>query len=148
MIPAIPPDDMFDVTMGSYDGAKTCKPVGVYMLSLIAPKFNDRVGLYRDDGLAVCRATPKENEETKQEVSEIFKSTAGLKITIEANKKTINFLVVIFDLTSVSYKPYMKPNNKPLYVHRQSNHPPEILKNIQENTNKRLSSISSSKKSF
>lgn len=138
-------NDMFNVMMGSYDGAETCELVGVYTLSLIVAKLKDRVGLYHDDGLAVCRATPKELEETKQEVSEIFKSN-GLNITIEADKTIINFLDVIFDLTSESYKPYMKPNNKLLYVHRQSNHPPEILKNIPENINKRLNSISSSKK--
>ena len=53
-----------------------------------------------------------------------------------------------FDLTSGSYKPYMKPNNKLLYVHRQSNHPPALLKNIPDNINKSLTSISSSKEVF
>ena len=43
---------------------------------------------------------------------------------------------------------FMKPNNKVLYVHRQSNHPPATLKNIPDNINKRLSSISSSHKVF
>ncbi|KAL9974417.1 hypothetical protein ACROYT_G011444 [Oculina patagonica] len=47
-----------------------------------------------------------------------------------------------------SYKPFMKPNNKILYVHRQSNHPPALLKNIPENINKRLTSISSNQKVF
>ena len=42
----------------------------------------------------------------------------------------------------------MKPNNKILYVHRQSNHPPALLKNIPENINKRLTSISSNQKVF
>ena len=35
------------------------------MLSIIAPKFKDEVGLYRDDGIAVCKATPREIEKTK-----------------------------------------------------------------------------------
>ena len=117
------------------------------MLSLITPKFKGQVGLYRDDGLAVCNATAKQIEKTKQEVSEIFKSN-GLKITIEANKKTINFLDITLDLPSGSYKPFMKPKNKIPYVHRQSNHPPALLKNIPENINKRLTSISSSQKVF
>ncbi|KAL9987330.1 hypothetical protein ACROYT_G001617 [Oculina patagonica] len=133
--------------MGSYDGAETCELVGLYMLSLITPKFKGQVGLYRDDGLAVCKATPKQIEKIKQEVCDIFKSN-GLKITIEANKKTINFLDVTLDLTSGSYKPFMKPNNKILYVHRHSNHPPALLKNIPENINKRLTSISSNQKVF
>jgi len=85
--------------MGSYDGAETCELVSIYMLSLITPKFKGQVGLYRDDDLAVCNATPKQIEKTKQEVREIFKSN-GLKITIEANKKIINFLDVTLDLTN------------------------------------------------
>ena len=93
------------------------------MLSLITSKFKDQAGLYRDDGLAVCKAMPKQIEKTKQEVIEIFKAN-GLKITIEANKKTINFLDITLDLASGFYKPYMKLNNKILYVHHESNHPP------------------------
>ena len=58
-------DSMFDVTMGSYDGAETCELIGVYMLSLIATQFRDEVGFYRDDGLAVCKATPREIEKNK-----------------------------------------------------------------------------------
>ena len=135
------------MTMGSYDGAETCELIGLYILSLIAPKLKDEVGLYRDDGIAVCKATPREIEKIKQEVSNVFKSH-GLKITIEANKKIVNFLDVTFNLTSGSYKPYMKPNNKLLYVHSQSNHPPTLLKNIPDNINKRLTSISSSKEVF
>ena len=117
------------------------------MLSLIRPKFRNQVGLYRDDGLAVCNATPREIEKIKQEVSNAFKAN-GLKITINANKKSVNFLDVTFNLANESYKPYMKPNNKLLYVHWQSNHPPALLKNIPDNINKRLSSISSSKEIF
>jgi len=93
-------DNLFDATMGSYDGAETCELVGIYMLSLITPKFKDQVGLYRDDGLAVCKETPKQIEKTKQEVSEILKSN-GLKITIVANKKIINFLDVTLDLVQI-----------------------------------------------
>ena len=140
-------NDMFDVTMGSYDGAETCELIGTYMLSLIASKFKDEVGLYRDDGLAVCKATPKEIEKNKKEVSNVFRSN-GLKITIDANKKIVHFLDVTFDLTNGSYKPYMKPNNKLSYVHQQSNHPPALLKNIPLNLNKRLTNISSSKEVF
>ena len=44
--------------MGSHDGAETCELVGIYMLSLIKSEFKDQAVLYRDDGLAVCKATP------------------------------------------------------------------------------------------
>ena len=52
------------------------------------------------------------------------------------------------DLQTGEHKIYMKPNNTPLYVHKQSNHPPNIIKNIPENINQRLSAISSNKNIF
>ena len=42
----------------------------------------------------------------------------------------------------------MKQNNTPLYVHKQSNHPPLILKNIPESINKRLSNNSKNETIF
>ena len=133
---------MFDVTMGSYDGAETCELIGIYMLSLIKPMLHDQIGLYRDDGLIACNAKPKEKEKMKQKITKIFKSN-NLKITIDANKKIVNFLDVTFNLANGTYKPYIEPNNTLLYVYSQSNHPPLVLKNIPLNINKRLSSISS-----
>ena len=44
---------LFDVTMGSFNGAEICELVGFYILHLLSSKFNkDQVGLYRDDSLA------------------------------------------------------------------------------------------------
>ena len=60
-------DDLFDVTMGSYDGAETCELVGTYILSEInnmIPKEN--IGLYRDDGLAIVHMSPQETENVKK----------------------------------------------------------------------------------
>ena len=42
----------------------------------------------------------------------------------------------------------MKPNDTPLYVHSQSNHPPGILRNIPQSVNRRLSSISANEEVF
>ena len=47
--------------------------------------------MYCDDGLAVCSATPKQIEKTKQEINKVFKAN-NLNITIEANKKIVHFL--------------------------------------------------------
>ena len=60
----------------------------------------------------------------------------------------VNFLDVTLDLSNESYKPYRKPNDKPLYVHVDSNHPPNVLKQIPLGINKRLATISSSKEAF
>ena len=69
-------------------------------------------------------------------------------ITVEANLSRVNFLDVTLDLKSGKHSPYTKEGNIPLYVHKQSNHPPSILRNIPESINKRLSEISSDKECF
>ena len=48
--------NLFDVTMGVYDGGEVCELVGIFMLNKISEKYNKSdVGLYRDDGLAVFK---------------------------------------------------------------------------------------------
>ena len=48
--------ELFDVTMGAYDGAETCEVVGLFGLCKFQQltKMNN-FGLYRDDGLAVVK---------------------------------------------------------------------------------------------
>ena len=138
---------LFDVTMGSFDGAETCELVGSYLLSKLAPEYGNDIGLYRDDGLAAFNRTPRETENIKKHICKVF-SDHNLKLTIEANKKCVNYLDITLDLRSASYKPYMKPGNTPQYVNRESNHPPSILRSIPQAINNRLSNISSDKQSF
>ena len=91
--------------------------------------------------------TPREIERAKKEICRIF-ARNNLKITIEANKKVVNFLDVTLDLYTGKFKPYTKPRSTPLYVHSQSNHPPNISRNIPAAINQRLSSISSDQAVF
>ena len=131
----------FDVTMGSYDGAETCELVGLFMLSIIQRKLGKQIGLYRDDGLAALSNTPRNIENKKKELCKIF-NDQNLKVTIEANKKVVNYLDITLDLNSNIFKPYKKPNDTPVYVNIKSNHPPSILKTIPRGINKRLSNLS------
>ena len=137
----------FDVGQGSYDGAECAELVGLLLLSEVSKINRLNVGLYRDDGLAVSGASRRQNENMSKEIAKIFEKF-NLKITSEVNHKRVDFLDVIFDLDDESYEPYNKPGNIPQYVHRLSNHPPAIIKNIPTNVNKRLSNISSSEKLF
>ena len=139
--------NLFDVTMGSYDGAETCELVEAFLLQHITSKHGNNFGLYRDDGLGVMNASARVIENVKKDLCAIF-NQFGLKITIEANMKIINFLDVTLNLSTGKYQPYSKPNNVPLYVNSKSNHPPNILRNIPLSINKRLSQISSDKDSF
>ena len=139
--------DQFDVTMGSYDGAETCELVGSYLLSKLSPLCQGHVGLYRDDGIVLSKKTARQVENLKKKICEIFRKE-GLRVTISANQKEIDFLDVTFNLNSKSYRPYLKPGSSLKYVHKQSNHPPTILKNIPLAINHRLSSISSNEQLF
>ena len=83
----------FDVTMGSYDGAETCELVGCYLLSQLKQIPGIEIGLYRDDGLALLNQTPRQIERAKEQIWQIFANN-NLKITVDANKKVVNFLDV------------------------------------------------------
>ena len=130
----------FDVTMGSFDGAETCELVKCYLLSQLKQIPCIEIGLYKDDGLAILNQTLREIERAKKEICQIF-ARNNLKLTFEANKKIVNFLDVTLDLDTGKF-------TTPLYVHSQSNHPPNIIRNIPEAINRRLSSISSDQDAF
>ncbi|KAL5010142.1 hypothetical protein ScPMuIL_012447 [Solemya velum] len=132
--------------MSSFDGAETCELVSLFILSQLR-ELNIDVGLYKDDGLAISPKTPRQTELIKNQICSIFTNNI-LKITIEANKSIVNFLDVTFKIASGMYKPYLKPNNTPMYVHTESNHPPTILKNIPESINRRIRNISATETDF
>ena len=111
----------FNVGMGSLDGAECCELVGLFLLSKLQ-NLNVNLGLYRDDGLGVCAMTPRQIEMTKKEMCKFFEKH-NLKITIEANHKIVNFLDVTFDLDNELFKPYMKPNDSPIYVNKKKQSP-------------------------
>ena len=140
---------LFDVTMGSFDGAEICELVGLYILEkLSAILGKSQVGLYRDDGLAiVTNANGPKMDNLRKQVSSLFKEE-GLSITIDTNLVETDFLDVSFNILTKTFKPYRKPNNDPLYVNVKSNHPTNILKAIPEMINQRLSETSYDQKKF
>ena len=77
----------------------------------------------------------------KKTMVKVFKE-CGLSIIIECNLKTVNFLDVKFDLTNDIYKPYRNANDNPLYINKNSNQPPCILKQLPLSIEKRLSETS------
>ena len=49
---------MFNVMMGSFDGAEVCELVGTFLLHHLTQRIEQsNIGLYRDDGLAVLKNT-------------------------------------------------------------------------------------------
>ena len=141
--------DMFDVTMGSYDGAEVCELVGLYILSILAQEHGkETIGLYRDDGLAAFRnINGNRADRIRKNMTKTFKDL-GLKITIDCNIKVVNFLDITLNLNDGTYYPYRKPNDRPLYINKQSNHPPTIIKNLPASIARRISDISCDEETF
>ena len=140
---------LFDVTMGVYDGAEVCELVGTYLLSKIAEKYpKENIGLYRDDGLAAFMNTSgPQNERIKKDFQKIFKEK-GLDIVIVCNRKSVDYLDVTMNLTDGSYRPYQKPDDESSYIHKDSDHPPNIIKQLPKAVEKRISDLSSSEEIF
>ena len=65
-------------------------------------------GIYRDDGLMVTDLAPRGVEQLKKKLSAIFRKEK-LEITIEANKKKVEFLDIYLDLDLDEYGPFRKP---------------------------------------
>ena len=100
-------------------------------------EYGNDIGLYRDDGLAAFGKPPHEIENVNKGICKVF-GNKNLKITIEANKKCVNYLDITLDLRLSTYKPFMRPGNTLLYVNYDSNHPPSILHGLPDAINKRL----------
>ena len=136
----------FDITMGAYDGGEVCDICVLYLLKQVQ-HLPINIGAYKDDWLAVSSLTNRQTENIKKDISKIFRAN-GLALEIVANKKRIHFLDITLNLESGLFEPFMKENNQIFYVHRKSNHPPSILKNLPQNIENRLSKISSNEEVF
>ena len=106
--------------MGSYDGAETSDIVGLFLLSEVE-HLDVKLGCFRDDWLGFSRMTARQTEIVKKKIQKIFEKH-NLKIDIKVNKNVADFLDVTFDMKNELFKPYIKPNQTPRYVHTMSNH--------------------------
>ena len=132
----------FDVTMGSYDGAEVCELVELYIPDILTKEFShDMTDLYRDDELGCFQnVSGLKSKKAKKKLCKIFKQS-GLSITVECNLQITDFLDVTFDLRTDKYYPYRKDNNQLLYINKQSNHPPSIIKQIPSMVSRRCTRI-------
>ena len=99
-------------------------------------------------GLAKVKQMAGPELETKRKkIIETFKKY-GLAITFKMVLFVANFLDIQFNLLKGTFKPYRKPNKPNIYVHKGSNHPPQLLKELPQTIGKRISTISFSKETF
>ena len=109
----------------------------------------ERIGLYRDDGLAYFENTSgPELERVRKAFTKLFKNEFSVNIVSDTNLKVVNFLDLTLNLSTGKYKPCNKPDNKPLCINVNSNHPPNIIKNLPESISQRINKLSSDKTVF
>ena len=129
-----------DATMGSFDGAEICELVRLYIqskLGKILPKSD--FGLYQDNGLLLLRdLNRQETDKVGKNIIRVFKDIR-FSLEVETNLKEVDFLDVSLNLRNKTYQPYKKANNGLLYIHSLSNHPPNVVKQILNSIQERLS---------
>ena len=120
--------------MGAYDGSEVCEIIGV-LLNLLRRQYDTKnIGLYRDDGLSTFKNfSGALMGKIRKRLQKVFKN---------------NDLDVTFNLNGGTYRPYQKPDNMIQYIHMESNHPPNIIKQIPKKIEKCLSQLSSNEEIF
>ena len=91
--------DLFNVSMRTYDGAKVCELIGIFLLNLLGRQYDTKnIGLYRDDGLSIFKnCSGPQMEKIKKHLQKVFKNT-GLNVIIECNMKVVSCLDVSSNL--------------------------------------------------
>ena len=97
-------EEVFDVGMGFFDGAEICEITGLYILEELVD-LDINVGIYRDDGLAVCDLNPQGVERIKKKISAIFRKHA-LEITIDAKNNVWNSWTYTWTLNKKNLGPF------------------------------------------
>ena len=68
--------DLFNIGMGSYNGAEICDMAGLFLLNKVKTSKlfkNGEFGIFKDDGLAVIQSkSPSSAETTSKELRKIF----------------------------------------------------------------------------
>lgn len=77
-----------------------------------------------DNGVGAFENSPECLEKIWKHICKVFKNN-DLKRSID-----VNYLDATQDLNKGTHEPYLKPSNKPLYIHNDSGHPRRIIKNI------------------
>ena len=72
----------------------------------------------------------------------------AFSIDSQRNRNEVDFVDVTLNLQNGTYRLYKKPNNKLLYIHSSSNHPPHIIKQLPNSISERLLENSSNQKNF
>ena len=135
--------------MGAFDEAEVCEAVGNFLLYQLSKNYGKKdIDLCKDEGLAIFKnISGSKAAKIIKDIQKLFKDN-HLDITIQCNLKIVNYLEVTFNLSNNMDQRFCKTNNKIIYIHKESNHPLSILRQIPLSIESRLSKHSSSEKIF
>ena len=102
---------------------------GLHILSTLAEVYGiQKAGHYWDDGLACLhKMSGPVSDKIQKYIINNFRENLCLKITITTNLKIVNFLDVLFDLSTGRNQRYKKPNDTRTYINANSKHLPNIM---------------------
>ena len=103
--------------------------------------------MYRDDFISIVALSGPQVERLRKNLFKFF-DQYNLKITIEANVKSTDFLDISMNLETGIHRPFRKEDSIPTYINVNSNHPPHIIKNLPNMISKRISKLSSNEEVF
>ena len=135
--------------MGTYHGAEVCELIDIFILPRLSQYISkNRIGLYRDNGLAILKKTSGPEVENLKKKFQKLSKEKDLDIIAQCNSKITHYLDITLNLDDGTNRPYKKPNEKTNYIHFNSDHPPLIIKEIPQSIEQRPSTLSSSKNIF
>ena len=108
---------LFDVAMGALDGAEVCELVGNFLLHKLSEKYERKnLLLYCADWLAIFRnVSGPTSEIIKKYFCKLLRENDP-ELTIQFNRKVVNFRDVTLNLENSSYRLFLKDNNKKIYA--------------------------------
>ena len=107
----------FDVAMGAFHRAEVCDLVSNFFHHNLSGRYErNNLALYRDDGLAIFKnISGPASGKVKKYFCQLFRDY-NLELTIQCNRKVMNFLHVTLNLENPTYCLYLKDINKMIYV--------------------------------
>ena len=95
--------------MVAFDGADVCELVGNLLLHKLSEKYERKnLALYRVDGLAILKnVSGPGSEKIKKYFCKLLREHY-LELTIQCNRKVVNFQDITLNLEHSSYLPYLK----------------------------------------
>ena len=141
----------FNISMGAYHSAQIADLISLKLAfdckeEIIKKKLPEASApaIYRDDIITLSNAKKSTRNLTK--ITEAIQKTtkqAGFSLKPDCWSNETNFLDIKIDLEKSKTMPYRKPNHLKIYVNRQSNHSPSILKQIPVGVTERIFKLTS-----